>query len=128
MKVRKRISTPEKLNEHLQATSPITWILLGVIILCLVGFFVWAMVANITYKLEGSVSVVDGVISINYDENKKEEIKPNQKIIINDIEGEITNISEDGVINISIDDLADGNYQYVIILKEIHPIEYLIDK
>ena len=128
MKVRKRIATPEKLHNQLQATSPLTWILLGVVILCLFGFFIWSFTANITYKLEGNLSVNNGNITINYDENRKNELKVGQKIIINDIEGEITNISRDGKISISINNLSDGEYKYTIILRTIHPIRYLTSK
>ena len=128
MKVRKKIATPEKLHNQLQATSPLTWILLGVVILSLFGFFIWSLTANITYKLEGNLSVNNGNITINYDEKRKNELEVGQKIIINDIEGEITDISEDGKISISINNLIDGEYKYTIILRTIHPIRYLTNK
>ena len=127
MKVRKRISTPEKLNEHLQATSPVTWILLGAIILCLFGFFIWSFTANITYKLQGTAVVSDGVITFECDEARLKDIEVGQKVIIDGSSGEVTSIT-DGDIKVSINDLNDGEYQYTIILKTIHPIEYLTGK
>ena len=128
MKVRKRITTPEKLNENLQATSPVTWILLGVVILALIGIFVWSFLATITYKVEGRASVKDGVATVLIDENIKDEIHVGQTVSISSETVKITGFDDDGRPVVSFADLQDGNYTCTVITKSIHPIEYLTNR
>ena len=124
----KRISSPEKLNDYLKATSIFTWILLGIVIFCLLGIFIWSFVAKITYKIEGRANVTSNVVSIEIGENRLDELEVGQIVYIRGQEGVIASIGEDGLPVISGIDLDDGNYQYTIILKTIHPIEYLVNR
>ena len=128
MKIRKRISTPEKLNSYLHATSPVTWISLGLVIFCLLGLIIWAFLATITYKLTGNVLVNDGKATLEIAENRKQELKIGQEIYIGKSKGKIIEIGSDGNPIVQFEDLEDGNYQYVLILKTIHPIEYFANR
>lgn len=128
MEKKKRISSPEKLNDYLKATSIFTWILLGIVIFCLLGIFVWSFLANITYKIEGNAVIEDGVVSIEIDEKRLGELKVGQVVYIGSSEGVIENIGEDKLPVISGIDLEDGNYKFTVILKTMHPIEYLLNK
>jgi len=128
MKIRKRITTPEKLNENLQATSPVTWIMLGVVILALIGIFVWSFLATITYKVEGRASVKDGVATVVIDENRKDEIHVGQTVTISSETVKITGLDDDGRPVVSFVSLQDGEYACTVITKSIHPIEYLTNR
>ena len=123
MKAKEKITSPEDLNRYLHPTNPITWILLGIIILCLIGLFVWAFTAKISYKISGTVEIVNKEASINIDEKYLNDIKVGQKIYIMEIEGEVLSIDDNKVV-ISSFDLADGNYDYFLILKTIRPIDF----
>ena len=128
MEKRKKISSPDKLNEYLKATSALTWILLGIVIVALLAIFIWSHIANITYKIEGSGSMSNGVFTIDIDESRLEELKVGQVIYISNKEGEIIEIDDNGRPVISKIDLEDGTYEYTIIIKTIHPIEYLLNR
>lgn len=128
MKVRKRITTPEKLNENLQASSPVTWILLGAVILALIGIFVWSFLATITFKIEGNAIVKDGIVTLYVDENRTSELKVGQTVRISSETVLITGFDDDGRPVISFVNLEDGKYAFTIITKSIHPIEYLTNR
>lgn len=127
MKIRKRITNPDKLNDELQATNAITWISLGLIILAIIGIVIWSFTMTLTYKIEGKASINNNVATIEVKENRINEIKVGQKVYINDFVGEVVSV-DDGIIKVSEFDLEDGDYNYKIIIKEMHPIEYLFKK
>lgn len=126
MKKRIIVSKPEELNNYLKATSFLTWLLLGFVMLSLVAILVWSCISKIEYKIEGNAIVNNGIITFEINESSKDELEVGQVIYIDGKEGTIISIQEDGMPDISIDDLADGSYKYKIIVKIVHPIEYLI--
>lgn len=128
MEKEKRISSPEQLNDYLKATSSFTWILLGIVIFCLLGIFIWSFLDTITYKIEGVASINEGIVSIEIDDSRLTELKEGQTIYIGTYEGVIEEIKDNKIIVVSDINLTDGNYNYTIILKTIHPIEYLLNR
>ena len=50
--------------------------------------------------------------------------KVGQKVYISSLEGEILEIKDAGNPIVSAFTLADGDYDYLIILKEMRPIDY----
>ena len=128
MKVKKRLLSPDRLNDYLKATNIVTWLLLGVVIVCLLGVFVWSFIANITYKIEGNATFNGGVLTLEIEDNRKEELKVGQVIYISDQEGKITDIDDNGMPVIADINLSDGNYEYTIVIKTIHPIEFLYNR
>ena len=127
MKIRKRISTPEKLDKYLHATNPFTWISLGLVLLCLLGLTIWAFVARITYKISGKAAVSDGTIILNISDEDLKDVKKGQKVYVSSEEAEIIDIDEKGII-LSTVALEDGEYDYEIIIKIIRPIDYFANK
>ena len=128
MNKEKKISSSEKLNDYLKATSIFTWILLGIVIFCLLGIFIWSFSAKITYKIEGEARINGGILSIEIDEKRLNELSVGQVVYVGSCEGVIKSIGEDNKPIISGIDLEDGEYSYTIILKTIHPIEYLFNR
>ena len=124
----KRITSPEKLNDYLKATSVTTWVLLGMIIVFLVGILIWSHLAEITYKIEGNATISSGEVKLEIDESRLNELKVGQIVYILDSEGEITSINDNGMPIISGINLSDGDYKYTIIIKTINPIEYLLNR
>ncbi len=56
---RETINNPDELNKLLQRNNPLVWIILGVVLIALIAFFVWAC----TTTLEVNVPVYDAVSS-----------------------------------------------------------------
>ena len=124
----KRISSPEKLNNYLKATSVITWVLLGTVIAFLLVILIWSHLATVTYKIEGNATISSGEVRLEIDESRLDELKVGQIVYILDSEGEITSIDDNGMPIISGINLSDGEYEYTLIIKTINPIEYLLNR
>ena len=119
------ISSPDELNKHLQYTSPVTWIVLGLTICILLGFFVWSYFARIVEKIKGIATIKDGEVTLVIDDSKKDKIVVGQKVYILEQVGEILEVNN-GQPLVSSFNLDDGNYVYTIVVKEIRPIDFLI--
>ena len=119
-----RISNPDELNKNLSYNSPVTWIVLGTVILLLVGFFAWSLIYKIQVKLFGTVTNTSGAITlILKDESKSGEIKIGQKVYVTGDEGVISSI--DGSIKVSDITLADGqSLDCYVVINELKPIEF----
>lgn len=120
----KRIQSPDQLDKHLKSTNPLTWISLIAVILALLGFFIWSFAATITFKITGIAKVEAGEILLNIQANRLKEIKIDQKVYILDQVGYVSSIKEDGQPVVSGFTLADQEYPFVLVVKQIHPIEY----
>ena len=121
----KSISNPEDLNKHLKYTSPVTWIILGLVICLLAGFFAWACVYKMKVKISGLANVQSGEVSLVVSDSSKSKLAVGQKVYILEQIGEIVSFSDEKPV-VSGFDLQDGEYTYTVVLKEIKPIEFLI--
>ena len=109
------------LNSYASTTKPITWIVLITIVLCLTGLIVWSFLSKISYKVTGTATIQNGIVSLEIDENNLSEIKDGQVIYIGKEKGTI--IDSEHLI-VSDFSLEDGVYNYYIIVKEIRPIDF----
>ena len=121
------VSNQEELNKHLQHTSPLTWLSLGIVSILLVGFFVWSFIFKLPIKLQGEAVVLNGEVTLKIDKTNLNKLHVNQKITISDKEWTITSFKDDGQPVFSSVDLANGTYTYTIALEK-RPIEFLIGK
>ena len=119
------ITNPDELNKHLQYTSITTWIVLGAVILSLAGLFTWSFVYKIQEKIFGKASIASGAVTLTIEESQKSRLAVGQKVYIADKVGEILSI-DDGNPVVSLFDLADNEYTYTIVVKEMRPIDFLI--
>ena len=120
------ISSPDDLNKNLQYSSPVTGIVLSLIIFLLAGLFVWASIYKIKFKLTGMANVSAGQVTlIDFEASSLEKLEAGQKIYISGIEGEILSI-EDNQITFSSFPLEDADYPYYIVLREAKPIDFLL--
>lgn len=120
------ITSPEQLDKHLQSSSPVTWIILLSTIAAMLAFFIWSCVYKIPVKLSGIATIKAGEATLVVDEKDKSKLVAGEKVYILDQEGIVSYIEDQPVVsNIT---LADGQYTYRtdIVIKEIHPIDYLI--
>ena len=120
------IASPEALNKRLQKTSPATWAVLFGVIAILIGFFAWSFVAKIPVKLTGSASLVANKASLHIKEKDLAKVEVGQKVYILEQVGEVISKNGDTIIA-SPFNLADGEqYTYTLVVRELHPINFLI--
>ncbi len=122
------ITNPDDLDKVLKHTSPFTWVSLGIVAALLIAFFAWSLIYKIAIKITGIANVNSNEITLHIEESRLNELAVGQKVYINDKNGEILSIKDDGQPVVSNMNLEDGEYTYSIVLKEIHPFEFLIGK
>lgn len=122
------ITNPDDLDKALKHTSPFTWISLGIVAALLMAFFAWSLIYKIAIKITGIANANSNEITLHVEESRLNELAVGQKVYINDKNGEILSIKDDGQPVVSNMNLEDGEYTYSIVLKEVHPFEFLIGK
>ena len=127
-KVNKNISGPEELDKILKRTNPVVWIVLGAHILLLLNFFLWTVLATIEQKVEMTAVVSDRSVAIYSEEESVKSISAGQKVYIEDEAGTVLSVEDDGTILISDMSLKDGAYKCKIVIREIKPVEFLMNK
>jgi hypothetical protein len=125
-KTNSTISNPDELNKYLQHSSIVTWLILGLVSVILVGLFVWASIYKLKIKLTGKAIITDEIATLNVSESDLSKLKEGQIVYISGKEG-LLSFDNSGK-PISQFELADGEYTYSIILKEVKPINFLINK
>lgn len=118
------ISNPDDLNKTLSYSSPATWITLGVVIIILVGFFVWSFIYKIQVKVTGKATINSGNVTLNVDENDLSKLKEGQKVYISGIEGQILSFDNEKPVVSTFTTLNDGEYDYYVVVNEMKPIEF----
>ncbi len=122
------ISNPDELNKHLQYSSPVTWIILSLVILLIAGFFTWSALYKLDVKVSGNATISGGVATLNVNEDSLSKLEVGQKVYISKQEGEILSFDENKQPVVSNFPISDGEYPYYIVIKQIRPINFLIDK
>ena len=127
-KKNQNISNPDELNKYLQHTSPMTWIVLGLVSVMLVGFFVWSFVYKLEIKLLGDAFINSGEATLTLNDNDLNKLKVGQKVYISDQQGEILSFDNDGQPVVSHFELDNGEYKYKIVIRETRPIDFLLSR
>ena len=121
------LSNQEEFNKRLQKTSPVTWVVLFITIAILIGFFAWGFFFKMVDKIIGTAKVVSGQVTLVVKANDYSKLAVDQKVYISNQEGKIDSIV-DGEPVVSGFTLADGEYDYKVVVKEIRPIDFLLGK
>ena len=120
------ISNPDELNKHLQHSSPLTWIVLFLVIAVIAAFFSWSAIYKLKIRLMGKASITSGVVTLEIKDSDLNKLKKGQEVYILDKKGEILSFNDKQPV-ISKFELDDGDqYTYTIVLEEKRPIEFLI--
>lgn len=120
------ISNPDELNKHLQHTSFGTWLILGIVIVLLGGFFAWSILYKLQVKIKGTANINEGEVTLNMESSSLEKLEVGQKVYIEKEVGTILSFDEDGQPIVSSFSLDDGDYPYYVVIKEMKPIDFLI--
>ena len=119
------ISGPDELDKRLQSTSFMTWLILGIIALMLVGLFVWASVYKLKIRLTGKATITSGVATLTIKDGDLSKLKEGQLVYIDNQEGKILSFNEDKTPVVSSFTITDGIYDYTIIIGEKTPISFV---
>ena len=122
------ITNPDDLDKVLKHTSPMTWITLGIVAALLISFFVWSLIYKVAIKITGIANINNSEVTLHVEESHLTELVVGQKVYIKDKEGEILSIKDDGQPVVSNMTLDDGEYTYYIVVKEVHPFDFLTGK
>ena len=125
MKKNKSITNPDELNKNLQYSSPITWIILTSVVFLLLGFFVWSFLFKIKEKVSGTANITNHEVTLLVEEESLSKLKVGQKVYIANLEAEIISFDDNQPIVSSLS-LADGDYEYYVVIKEIRPVDILL--
>ena len=120
------ISSPEQLTDYLRVTSPGMWVILAVIIMMLAGVLAWSMVGNIEVRKSVVAVVSDHEARIISED--ADEIADGSSVWIKGREYKLDktmSVEYGKELLETSTHLPDGNYDAYIVLKEIHPIEFL---
>ncbi|WP_034447571.1 hypothetical protein [Butyrivibrio sp. AE2032] len=122
-----RISSPDKLTEHLRVTNPAIWIVLAAVILLLAGMLVWATIGTLETTADVKIIVEDNVATVSDGSADITEGMPvyilSEKYII------ATTVSDDfgrvyGLMEVA---LPDGVYDGTVVTEQVRPIDFLIE-
>ena len=118
-----KITNTDELSKSLSYSSPVTWIVLGAAILLLAGFFAWSFLYTIQVKSFGTAHIESGVATLKVEESALDKLQEGQKVYISGIEGKILSFDDEQPV-VSTFALADGDYDYYIVLSEMKPIDF----
>ena len=121
----KTITNPDELNKNLQYSSPVTWIILTVVILLLLGFFIWSCIYSVKIKISGMANIAKGQVTLVVEEKSLSKLQVGQKVYIAGQEGEILSFKDELPV-ISSFSLNDGDYEYYIVIGEKKPVDFLL--
>ena len=120
------ISNPDDFNKHLQHTSPVTWIVLFLVLAILVSLFTWAFLYKLKIKIMGKADILNGEVTLHIKSADLDKLQVGQKVYINEKEGEIISFIDEKPKTTDFE-LSDGEYTYTIIIKEARPIDFLFN-
>ena len=122
-----RISNPEEFNKHLQHTSTVTWIILGLVTALLISFFVWSCIYKLTIKLTGKADISGGEVTLHVKDSDLKKLQVGQKVYIENKEGQILSFLDKQPV-VSTFELSDGEYTYNVVIGEMRPVDFLLGK
>ncbi len=145
-----RVSSPEQLNDYIRVSNPGIWIVLIAVIVLLVGVCVWGVFGRLETTLDTACIAENGAITVYVKEADIEAVKAGQKLTVNGVEYEVSNISEapisvgdtfneyamylgsfqkgEWVYTITLSgDIDDGTYKAVIVTDSVSPMSFVFN-
>ena len=126
-----RISSPEALNDYLRVTTPTVWLILAAVILLLVGFLVWSMIANIDSFATGTAQAEGGTMTIRFDDEQiAQNVQSGMTVVIGETESRISGVGTDengSLFAVAPTSLADGSYPVKVIFRRTQVLSLLFN-
>lgn len=118
-----KIKSPDNLQEYIKVINPSLWIIFIATILLLAGAFVWGTFGKIDDKLQITAVSQNSIVTCSYNES----IKTGMKAVINENEGTVSTISNNGITITFNDTIPNGVYSGYIVLGQISPISFVFN-
>ena len=126
-----RISSPEALNDYLRVTTPMVWLILAAVILLLVGFLVWSMIANIDSFATGTAQAAGGTMTIRFDDEQiAQNVQSGMTVVIGETESRISGVGTDengSLFAVAPTSPADGSYPVKVIFRRTQVLSLLFN-
>jgi hypothetical protein len=122
-----KISDPGELDKILKRTNPVVWIVLGMIIILLIVFFLWTFFTTLEVKVHLDADIFNSRVVATTDDTNIDRLSVGQKAYIGGMTGIVAAKEDDGRIIISDMPLDNGSYDCFVVVKEIKPIEFLLN-
>ena len=127
----RRVSSPERLNEYLKVTSPLSWVSLGAVILLVASLIVWLCMTSVDSFASGKASVHRGVMTLVFDdEDKAKNVEVGMNITVGDELTTVKSVGRDSngrVLAAADADLPDGSYEARVGYKSTQLIKLLFN-
>lgn len=123
-----RISEPDQLTDYLRVTKPVVWLVLAAITVLLAGLIVWSFAGTVDITVSGDANVQDGEARVMLADNRKYELDPGMKVIIDGEEITITavDMNEFGKpVGHSQITRTDGLYPASVVVRSTSPFRLL---
>ncbi len=145
-----KVSSPEQFNEYIRVTNPGVWLVLTAIIILLIGVCVWGFMGNLDTTITTVAVAENSEITVYIKESDIKSVKEGMKVVVDDKECEITNISAQPVsvgdnfsdYTLHLGKLQNGEWVYPvdvsgkvddgihsasIVIESISPISFVIN-
>lgn len=122
-----RIASPEQFNDYLHVTNAGVWVFLSVVILLLVAFISWSALGTLETTVGARAAVSDGTARITVLENA--EVASGMTVRMGNSEFRISEVTRDEMgltVAFAPVNLANGNYDAVIVVETLSPISFLL--
>lgn len=109
-----RVNSPEQLNDYVRVSNPGIWMVLAAVIFLLAGICVWGIFGHLDTTIDTVGICENGIMTCYISDDKISAVQPGMKVTVNDVEYEITSVSDTPV---AVDDSMDayalhlGNFQ-----------------
>lgn len=123
-----RISSPERLTDHLRVTNPGIWIILAAVLILLAGFFVWMSVDTLETTVEVGVSIQNHNAEVAI-KNADGTIEKDMTLRVGDQETAILSTKTDAygrTVGTAELNLTDGMYDGTLVTEAVHPVHFLL--
>lgn len=145
-----KVSSPEQLNEYIRVTNPGVWMVLTAIVILLIGVCVWGFMGHLDTTITAVAVAESQEITLYVKEADIKAVKEGMKVVINNKECEITDISsqpvsvgdnfpeyalhignyQSGEWVFPVDvkgDITDGIHNADIVIESVSPISFVIN-
>ena len=120
-----KIKSPDNLNDYVRVVNPGVWIIVIASIILLAGACVWGIFGKIETKISANASVSDGVAVCSVTKDEIDSVKEGMPVIIDGVEGVVSEIDKTDDEVSALIDLPDGNYPAEIITEQIKPFSFV---
>lgn len=128
---KRRISSPEQLNDYLKVTNPKIWVLLVAVILLVVSLFLWSGFTTIESYATGTARSIGGELTVKFDDPvKASKVLPGMEMEVGDVKTEVLTVGTDAdgtAVASAHANIPDGSYGVRVGYKATQVLSMLLN-